>query len=423
MKSRILALAALLFVSTFVYAGLAATPVADQPAFAQSGGRLAYEQNTIDIVNKYGASVVAINVTVKGKRVNPMQNVPPQFRQFFKQFMPPGFNSQQGFQPVERAAGSGFVVDNQDEIITNYHVVGDALENDKAKLAHNAKVTVRFPGEKKELPVKVVGVDQSYDLALLRVAPKDKDKIPKDVQPIPLADSNKVRVGEKAIAIGNPFGLQSTVTQGIVSALNRRQEAMVSGVPISYIQTDAAINPGNSGGPLLNSKGQVIGINDEILAPHGTFIGVGFAIPSNLIRQHLSELQKGGFIKKAQIGVSVISLNDYPDSVRQTLNLPDHGVMIVQVAPGGPADKADLKGAQFTVTVNGQQWPAGGDIILKVNGKNVKDASTLQSYVFSHKAGDHVKLEIEHKGHKRNVTVTLAVLNKKQDRQLMQQHP
>ncbi len=421
MKSRFMALAAFLVAGTAAYVLLAATPLADQPAVAQGNGRLAYEQNTINIVNKYGPSVVAINVTVKGKRVNPLQDVPPQFRQFFKQFMPPGY-SQQQIQPVERAAGSGFVVDKEDQIITNYHVVQDALDGDKAKLASNAKVTVRFPGQKEELPVKVIGVDQSYDLALLQV--KDKSKIPHDVAPIPLADSNKVKVGEKAIAIGNPFGLQSTVTQGIVSAVNRRQEALVSGVPISYIQTDAAINPGNSGGPLLNSNGRAIGINDEILAPHGTFIGVGFAIPSNLISEHLPELRKGGFIKKAQIGVSVISLSDYPASVRQTLNLPDHGVMIVQVASGGPADKAGLKGAQFTVTVEGQEWPAGGDIILAVDGKKVRGASALQSFIFSKHAGTRVKLEILHKGHKKTVSVKLAVLNQKQDRSLMaQQQP
>jgi len=372
-------------------------------------GRLAYEQNTIDIVKRYGPSVVAVNVTVKGTRVNPLENVPPQLRPFFKQLIPPDLSQPQ--QSIERAAGSGFVVDKEGQIITNFHVVRNALEGDSAKLAEGAKVTVRFPGVNEELPVKIVGVDQTYDLALLQV--EDKGKIPRHITPIPLADSDKVRVGSKAVAIGNPFGLQSSVTQGIVSAINRRQEALASGVPIAYIQTDAAINPGNSGGPLINSSGRVIGINDQILAPNGTFIGVGFAIPSNLISEHLAQLKSGGFIKKAEMGVSIISLGDYPDAVRETLNLPDKGVMVERVLDGSPADKAGLKGAQFTVGVGGQQWPAGGDIIVSADGQPIKDASQLQSLVFSKKAGDTVELKVLHKGHKRTVKVKLAIIKHK----------
>lgn len=381
------------------------------PVSADSGPRLAYEQNTIDIIKQYGPSVVAVNVTVKGARVNPLQNVPPQLQPFFKQLIPPDLS--QPRQSIERAAGSGFVVDKEGQIITNYHVVRNALEGDSAKLSEGAKVTVRFPGVNEELPVEIVGVDQTYDLALLQV--KDKDKVPSSVAPIPLADSDQVQVGEKAVAIGNPFGLQSTVTQGIVSAINRRQQALASGVPIAYIQTDAAINPGNSGGPLIDSKGHVIGINDEILAPNGTFIGVGFAIPSNLINEHLAQLKGGGFIKKAEMGVSIISLRDYPDSVRETLNLPDTGVMIERVLKNSPADKAGLQGAQFTVGVGGQQWPAGGDIITEADGEKIKDASQLQSMVFSKKAGDIVKLKVLHKGHEKTVKVKLAIIKHKHE--------
>src|SRR5699024_2970426 len=175
-----------------------------------------------------------------------------------------------------------------------------------AELKDNAKMTVQFAGSSANLPVTVVGVNQSYDLALLQL--EDPDKLPEGAIPMPLADSSDVEVGQKAIAIGNPFGLESTVTQGIVSAINRRQPALVSGVPLPYSQTDAPINPGNSGGPLVNSKGQVIGINDEILAPNGTFVGVGFAIPSNLLKKNLDELKGGGFIKKAQLGIRIISI-------------------------------------------------------------------------------------------------------------------
>lgn len=423
-RSRVLALCSVLATAAVAYGVLTLQPGGAVVAHAQATNsaeqsqRLAYEQNTVDIVRKYGNSVVAVDVTVKGKRVNPLENVPPEFRQFFKQLMPPG--ASQPHQLIERAAGSGFVVDKEHQIITNYHVVRAALAGNRAKFASGAKVTVKFPGSKKSLPVKVIGVDQSYDLALLQVV-NSKD-VPSNVKPIPLGDSDKVEVGQKAIAIGNPFGLQSTVTQGIVSAINRRQEALVSGVPISYIQTDAAINPGNSGGPLISSAGKVIGINDEILAPNGTFIGVGFAIPSNLLREHLDQLKQGGFIKKAQMGVTVMSLSDYPATVRDSLNLPDYGVMIVQVAPGGPADKAGLKGAQFSAAVGGQQWPAGGDVILQVDGHKLQDANQLQSLVFSEKAGQTVTLEVLRKGKKRTIKVRLEVLTHKQDSSLMQQH-
>ncbi len=366
---------------------------------------LQYEQNTVNIVKEYKDSVVAINVTVRGKRVNPLEGLPPQMRQFFQQFGAP--LAQQPQQQIERAAGSGFVVDKQGQILTNYHVVSDALNGNSTKLVANATITVQFPGGNK-LPVKVVGVDQSYDLALLQLV--HPNQLPKSSKPIPLADSDKVRVGEKAIAIGNPFGLQSTVTQGIVSAVNREQAAKVSGVPIPYIQTDAAINPGNSGGPLLNSDGQVIGVNDEILAPNGTFIGVGLAIPSNLISQTLPQLKAGGFIKKAMIGILVEALSHYPKAVREELHLPDHGLMIVKVKPGSPGAKAGLQGAQFTINAEDEQWPAGGDIILKANGEQLDSGRTLQKIVFGKAAGATVTLDILHNGKKKTVKVKLAVL-------------
>jgi S1-C subfamily serine protease len=387
-------------------------PAGQNHAAAKTSGQdpsyLKYEQNTIDIAHKYRESVVAINVTVKGKAVNPLQNMPPQMRQFFKQFMPQ--NQQHGGEshPIERAAGSGFVVDKKGQIVTNFHVVKSALKNGKAELKDSAKVNVQFPGKEEKLPVKVVGVDESYDLALFQL--KDPDKLPKKTIPMPLADSSKVKVGEKAIAIGNPFTLESTVTQGIVSAINRRQAALVSGVPIPYIQTDASINPGNSGGPLVNSQGEVIGINDEILAPRGTSVGVGFAIPSNLLKQNLKQLKGGGYIKKAQMGIEIVSLDHYPKSVRQYLHLPDHGVMVVKVAKDSPAEKAGLQGAQIAVSKGGRQWPAGGDIILKANGKKLNSAKELQNVVYSEQEGDKVKLTILRDDKKQEVTVKLAVL-------------
>jgi len=391
--------------------GAASANAATNGAASADGAQklLPYEQNTVHIVNKYKDSVVAINVTVSGKRVNPLEGLPPQMRQFFKQFG--GGQLMQPQQQTERAAGSGFVVDSQGQILTNYHVVSDALKGNSTRIGDNATITVQFPGGN-ALPVKVVGVDQSYDLALLQL--KDPGKLPSSAKPIPLADSDHVQVGEKAIAIGNPFTLQSTVTEGIVSAVNREQAAKVSGVPIPYIQTDAAINPGNSGGPLLNSQGQVIGVNDEILAPNGTFIGVGLAIPSNLVRETLPRLKAGGFIKKAMIGILVEALSHYPKAVRRELHLPDHGLMIVKVKKHSPGAKAGLQGAQFTVNAGGTQWPAGGDIILKADGQKLASGRTLQKIVFGKSAGATVSLVILHNGEKKTVNVKLAVLKPQQ---------
>lgn len=375
--------------------------------------RLAYEQNTIDIVRRYGPSVVAINVTVEGQRVNPLKNLPPELRQFFQQFgSGRGIPFSQPQNVIERAAGSGFVVNEKGQIVTNYHVLAQALQSGSTALKSSATITVNFMGQDKDLPVKVVGADQSYDLALLELQnPQDR---PANAIPIPLADSDKIAVGEKAIAIGNPFTLESTVTEGIVSAVNRRQAAEISGVPINFIQTDAAINPGNSGGPLLNSRGQVIGINDEILAPNGTFVGVGLAIPSNLLQARLGQLQHGGLVKKAQIGIQIMSMADYPEKVRTFLNLPDHGVMVVAVAKGSPADKANLDPAQYSVNGDGQQWPVGGDIIIAVDGKAIDSAEKLQDIVYSKHAGDTLELTLLHNHEKRTTQVKLAVLKQQQ---------
>lgn len=369
------------------------------------GSRIAYEQNTIDVTNKYGPSVVAIDVKVEGKAVNPLQNLPPQLRQFFKQFG--GKNAPQQ-KSYERAAGSGFVIDDNGEIMTNYHVVAAALKKNSTELKPSATINVHFSDDSKGLAATVVGVDMSYDLALLRLDhPADR---PDNAIPIPLADSDSVQVGEKAIAIGNPFALESTVTQGIVSAVNRRQAAEVSGVPINYVQTDAAVNPGSSGGPLLNSRGQAIGVNDEILAPNGTFAGVGFAIPSSLVKQRLSELKSGGLYKKAQIGVAMANLADYPPKVRKVLGVPDYGVMVAAVAKGGPADKAGLQPAQYTVNGAGHRWPAGGDVILKADGKKIKTGEDLQNIVYSLHANDKVHLKVLSDGEKEDVTLKLAIL-------------
>ncbi len=379
------------------------------PAYAiGTEGLLEDERNTVEVFQRYGPSVVAINVTVRGEQVDPFQGfpeemIPPRFREFF------GFPER---SPRRRqGAGSGFVIDDAMHIVTNYHVVRTALRQDGTELLPQATVEVIFPG-RDPIPARVVGANALYDLALLQ--PEDLGTVPDDVEPIPLADSDRVLVGQKAIAIGNPFGLHSTVTTGIVSALGRDLPG-VGQLEIPMIQTDAAINPGNSGGPLLNSRGEVVGVNTAILPGLGVggqrgFIGIGFAVPSNLLRESLDDLVAGGLVdltSRARLGVSVIGLGGYPEEVRRTLRLPEKGVMIVAVERGGPAEEAGLRGAGFRVDVDDQMLPAGGDVIVAVNGEEVADARTLQRMVFARKAGETVRLTVWRDGETRDVEVEL----------------
>ena len=386
------------------------------------------ETNTVSVFKAYGPSVVSVNVEVPARPATGMQggqgqlqNVPPQFRQFFQQFgqqfgpgMGQGFG-QQG-QPSMQGAGSGFVVDKQGQLMTNYHVVQDALKANSTTLKQGATLTVTFTGSTAKLPVKVVGVNPSYDLALLEL--KNQSDLPNGVKPIAIANSSGVEVGQKVVAIGNPFGLESTVTTGIVSAIGR-DFTSVGQFNFPVIQTDAAINPGNSGGPLLDSQGQLVGINTAILPSvsatgQAGFLGIGFAIPGNVVSQNLASLEKGGFTdvysSKPRMGVQVQDVSSYPQSVRQALGLPNTGELVIAVEPGSPAAKAGLRGSDLTVNVQGQALPAGGDVIVSVDGQKLADSQALQNVVFAKKAGDTVKLGIIRGGQAQTLTVKLAVV-------------
>ncbi len=388
------------------------------------------ETNTVDIFKTYGPSVVSVNVEVQGQQVNPfmqggqgqdqMQNLPPEFRQFFQQFgqqfgAPQGGAQQQEQAPLQ-GAGSGFVVDKQGQLMTNYHVVKEALRGNTTTLKEGATLTVTFTGSTDTLPVKVVGVNPSYDLALLELT--NKNDLPAHVQPITVANSDSLEVGQKVIAIGNPFGLESTVTTGIVSAVGR-DFTSVGQFNFPVIQTDAAINPGNSGGPLLDSQGQLVGINTAILPSIGAdgqvgFLGVGFAIPGNIVSQNLASLEKGGFTdvysSKPRMGVQVQDVSSYPENLRQSLGLPAEGELVIAVEPGSPAAKAGLKGSDFTVNVQGQELPAGGDVIVSVDGQKLSDSQSLQTVVFAKKAGDTVQLGIVRGGQQKTLNVKLAIV-------------
>jgi serine protease Do len=400
-RQSLAALVAVLLAALAASAAMAETAKAPAPDTAEErtarNDLLADEANTVDIVRRYGPSVVAVQIRIEDVRRHPLQA---------------GDDYQGG--------GSGFLIDGQ-RIVTNFHVVIEALDGDDLEVRPDAVLTVTFlerPGE--EYPVRVHGANPDFDLALLEFI--DATPVP-PVEPLTLGDSDAVEAGHKVIAIGAPFGLQSTVTTGIVSAIEREQPGIV-GIEIPFIQTDAAINVGNSGGPLLNSRGEVIGINNAILASPGGmpgFVGVGFAVPINLLKDTLPMLARGGLMgvaveaakieERARLGVSVpLAVEDYPPQLRAQFGMPEHGVVIAEVTPGGPADVAGLEQAPGVLMIGEQPVPIGGDIITAINGKDVKRAIDVQQVILEHEPGDTVQLTIWRDGEERQVSVTLEVV-------------
>ena len=385
------------------------------PPIDERAALLQDEANTVSVIETYGPSVVAVHVEVLGRAVDPFEQLreqlPPQFRDFFNLPQPPS-------GPQRRAgSGSGFVVENG-WLVTNYHVVRDALETGGVALREGASLQVSFPDLDERFDVRVVGANPDVDLALLEL--EEPDLAPRTL-PIPLA-AEGVRVGQKAIAIGNPFGLASTVTSGIVSAIGRELTS-IGRIEVPMIQTDAAINPGNSGGPLLNSRGELIGINTAIVAGvnvggQAGNVGIGFAVPAELLEQAMPALQAGGLSGLAaasadptrpRLGVTIFPVSAFPESVRDALNLPDEGLVVTQVAAGSAADEAGLDGPSFNAEVDGESYPAGGDVIVAADGQAVPRAEDLQRIVFAKDAGDTVTLEVWRNGSTRTVEVVLTV--------------
>jgi S1-C subfamily serine protease len=287
------------------------------------------------------------------------------------------------------STGSGFVLDNDGTIATNAHVVDGAT-----------KVSVRF-GDGATHSAQVLGVDKSTDLALLKIDPKGVD-----LHPLVLGSSKGLQVGDPTVAIGNPFGLDRTLTTGVVSALQRQIKAP-NGFTIGHvIQTDAAINPGNSGGPLLDASGRVIGINSQIETGGGGNgnVGIGFAIPIDTVKQKLNELKTKGSVQYAYLGVSSATV----DSSFAGLLPVKAGALVQTVTGGSPAAKAGLRGGDITAQVGGNPVALGGDIITKVDGTTVKTADELQAVIAKHKAGDKVKVEFVRNRKTKSVEVTLA---------------
>jgi len=287
------------------------------------------------------------------------------------------------------STGSGFVVDKEGFVLTNAHVIDGA-----------SRVTVQFEDEK-SADAKIIGKDSSTDLALLKV---DSDGL--KLKPLALGDSKSVQVGDPTIAIGNPFGLDRTLTTGVVSALQRRIDAPNGFSIDNVIQTDAAINPGNSGGPLLDAAGRVIGINSQIATGGGGNgnVGIAFAVPINTAKSVIPQLKGGGKVSRAYIGVTGTSLSELG-----RLNLATReGVLVQMVSPGSPAAKAGIRGGDAQTSLDGSEVALGGDVITAIEGKKVQSMDDVISAVSRRKPGDKVELELLRDSRKRTVTVTLA---------------
>jgi S1-C subfamily serine protease len=285
------------------------------------------------------------------------------------------------------ATGSGFVVDDEGNVVTNAHVVEGA-----------DSVTVRFEEDGREVDAEVQGVDTSTDIAVLKVDPSDVDG---ELVPVPLGDSSKTEVGDPVIAIGNPFGYSRTVTTGIVSGLQREIIAPNGFTIPDVIQTDASINPGNSGGPLLDANGRVIGINSQIAtggAGEGS-VGIGFAVPVNTAKDLLPDLKAGESIERAYLGVR---MEDVTGQLVEELDLPvDYGALVVEATDGGPADEAGLRGVD-------PNTGRGGDIIVAIDGKRMNDSDAVAAAVSSKRPGDEVEIEYVRDGERETETVELT---------------
>ncbi len=293
------------------------------------------------------------------------------------------------FNPIPReGSGSGSIIDDKGHILTNNHVISDAQKME-VTLADGSK-----------WPAKLVGADPDNDLAVIKInAP------PKKLKPLPFGDSKKLRVGQKVLAIGNPFGLGLTLTTGIISSLGRTIRSEVGTTIEDVIQTDASINPGNSGGPLLNSQGEIIGVNTAILSPTGASVGIGFAIPGNTAKRIAAELIAKGFVSYPYLGAVVHTI--IPQFAKALGLKVDKGAMIVEVTRGGPADKAGLKGATKQAQIGNFLHPLGGDIIVQVDGTPINSADELIRYLRERKIGETITLKIIRNGKFQEVKVTL----------------
>jgi S1-C subfamily serine protease len=344
-------------------ASRAAGPLWSGPAVAQGAGLGTDEINNIDIYKTAHLATVNISSTVYR-------------RGWFGQIVP------------EPGTGSGFLIDGDGRILTNYHVVsGRAPE-----------VVVTLP-DKSRYKAQILARDPSNDLALIKIAPKGK------VNYLRLGDSDNLQVGQKVLAIGNPFGLEGTLTTGVISSLGRQLRDENERVLEGMIQTDAAINPGNSGGPLLDSQGSVIGINTAIYGPGGN-IGIGFAMPVNRAKSMLEDFQAGRKFGRPWLGVTVLPV--FGD-LAELLELPAEGGLLIQeVGQGTAADEAGLRGARRFVIVGNTEVGIGGDLIMELDGQKVDRGDALSRSLSRKRPGDSMNVTIYRAGRRTTIKVTLG---------------
>lgn len=291
------------------------------------------------------------------------------------------------------STGSGFVLDKDGYILTNAHVVEGA-----------SSVTVQFEDET-SFPAKIVGSDLSSDLALLQVNGQRKSAL----HPLELGEAKGVQVGDPVIAIGNPFGLDRTVTTGIVSALQREIEAPNNFSISDVIQTDAAVNPGNSGGPLLEATGKVIGVNSQIATANGQGgnVGIAFAVPIDEARRVIPDLKKSGRVDRAYLGVTTVTLTE---AIAEELNLDRgiEGALVQEVVSAGPADKGGIRAGSSQATVDGQTIVLGGDIIVNVDGKAIKTNADVAAAIEDDKVGETIQITVQRRGDSKTLRVKLG---------------
>jgi len=355
----------------------------------------AYESTLTSVYERVNPSVVSIEMTAKVKSSIPQLDLPDNFPDI-PQFSFPDNNGSE--EKLQQGIGSGFVWDKEGHIVTNNHVVDNA-----------ESITVTFE-DGTSLPGKVLGTDRNSDLAVVQV---DKSKV--DLKPVELADSNKLKVGNLVMAIGNPFGLEGSFSVGVVSALGRSlpvDEASTTGTTGSYsipdvIQTDAPINPGNSGGVLVNSRGQVVGVTTAIESPVRANAGIGFAVPSAIIQKVVPALIQDGKYTYTYLGLAGGTLTS-DLAVAMGLKETQRGILVNSINPNTPADKAGLRGSDKETQIQGQKVKVGGDVITRIDGQELKKFEDLVSYLArSTVVGQVVTLDIIRDGKEQTVKVTL----------------
>jgi len=290
--------------------------------------------------------------------------------------------------PVE-GAGSGFVIDPRGFILTNYHVVA------------GAQAIEVILGDQSRYPAKFIGADQRNDVALVKIDPKGKQ-----LSALPLGDSSTLQVGQKVLAIGDPFGFQSTLTTGVVSALGRTVQTSQTTFIDQAIQTDASINRGNSGGPLINTHGEVIGINSAIYTPSGTTAGIGFAIPINTAKLIANDLMTEGRVRRAYLGVTTLAVGGW---LAEALDLPvQDGLLVEQTTKGGPAAAAGIHGGDRVAEAGMRRIIIGGDVIVALDGQKVTNQYDVDVLLNRKRPGDIVTLTVYRGAKKVDVPVKLG---------------